>query len=138
MAEISGELDEDQEEEDPREFGEFDFGEHVIRLAEPSSGQMLIVLGLVDLLDEPDKQVQIEMVNNFGVVIRSLFTRARDRQIVMRSLAAGTVQVESFFELALDVIKYWAPEQLEGNRPKAPKNGPVIAKRAARASRRGR
>ena len=136
MAAISGEIVEqdEQDEEDGRPFEEFTLGELVVHFAEPSKGQMIIVLGMLDMVDEENTQLQIEAVNHFGVVIKSLFTRARDRRLVYRALAAGTLELEEWFELAMAMIEQWAPEQAtnrEDRRAKKPANAPV-AKRAAR------
>lgn len=142
MAAISGEVinpepRDDRDEEDGREYAEFEFGEGLIHIAKPKPGQLLIVLAMLDLEDEPDDRTKIEGMNNFGVVIKSLFTRPRDRQQVFRALAAGTLDLEDYFGLAMEMIREWAPEEL-GNREtrRAQDKAAPVAKRAARAPRR--
>lgn len=141
MAALSGEIvtpEDDSLEEDGREFVPFPFGQHEIHIAEPKPGQMLIVLAMLDLQDETNDRIKIEGLNNFGVVIRSLFTRDSDRQKVMRALAAGELELEEYFELALAMIREWAPEQLGNRESRRAATKAAPAKRAARAVRGGR
>lgn len=140
MAALSGEIVtpvDEALEEDGREFVPFTFGEHEIHIAKPKPGQLLIVLAMLDLKDETDNRIQIEGLNNFGVVVKSLFTRADDRQKVMRALASGELELEDYFELALDMIREWAPEELGNRETRRAATKAVPAKRAARAARTG-
>lgn len=139
MTALSGEIverdDQDDTNEDGRPFEEFTLGELTVHFAEPGKGQMLIVLGMLDMIDEEDTKLQIEAVNHFGVVIKSLFTRDRDRRLVFRALANGTLELEEWFDLAMAMVEQWAPDQVVKNREdrratKKPANPP--AKRAAR------
>lgn len=125
------------DEEDGRPFEVFTLGEDEIHFAKPTDGQLLIVLGMLDIADETNVKIQLEAVNNFGVVVRSLFTRDRDRQIVQRGLAAGVLDLAEYFELALDMIKTWAPEQVM-NREERRADARAPQKRAARVTKGGR
>jgi hypothetical protein len=140
MAAISGEIvTEDQDpslEEDGRPFESFQFGEREVHFAQPTPGQLLIVLGMLDVAEEENLQLQLEAVNNFGVVIGSLFTRSGDRRFVMRSLAKGAIDLPEYFDLAMEMLRRWAPEEIENRetRRKMDTKTPV-AKRATRARR---
>jgi hypothetical protein len=143
MAAISGEIVErdgaEDDGEDGRPFEEFTLGNITVHFAEPSKGQMLIVIGMLDMVDEEDPKLQIEAVNHFGVVIKSLFTRDADRRTVFRSLANGSLELEEWFELAMAMIQQWAPEEItnrEQRRSTTTKAQPQ--KRAARVVKGGR
>jgi hypothetical protein len=141
---ISGEIvtEEDlpeEEREDGRPFEAFDFHGREIHFAEPSSGQLYIIIGMMDVPNEAKLHLKIESVNNFGTVLKYLFTRTADRQHVMRGLATGEFELDEFFELAVDMVRQWAPEEVTNReqRRALAQDRPAPAKRAARAVKGG-
>ena len=130
---------EDQDDgEDGRPFEEFTLGDITVHFAEPTKGQMLIVIGMLDVLDEQDVKLQIEAVNHFGVVIKSLFTRDVDRRTVFRSLANGSLELEEWFDLAMAMIRQWAPEEITNREQRRAATKQAPQKRAARVVKGGR
>lgn len=124
--------------EQGREQGEFTFGGRPMSLYRPSDGQMFTILALTDLEAEEDDGQKIDMVTNFGVVIRNLFVEAADRQYVLRGLASDKFSLEEYFELAKEIVNEWAPEQA-ANREERRAAAKAPAKRANPAKRvRGR
>ena len=103
-----------------------------MQMYQPTDGQLMVVLQVYDILDEEDQRIQIELVTNFGVVIRTLFADEKDRQAVHRGLATGKYELEDYMELAKALLLEWAPDRL-GNREErraAAKKAP--AKKAVR------
>jgi hypothetical protein len=98
-----------------RETAEVTFGDRKMLLWQPTQGQLLIVLQVMDLADEENVTQQLQLVTNFGVVIRTLFVSDEDRQVVHRGLASGKYELEDYMDLARQIIVEWAPEQA-GNR----------------------
>ena len=118
-----------------RETAPIKFGDRTMSMFRPTDGQLLIVLQVYDLLDEEDQAQQIEMVTNFGVVLRSMFADEKDRQHVHRGLASGRYDLPEYFELAQNILLEWAPDRV-GNREErraAKKAAPAkrVAKRVA-------
>lgn len=131
--------DDAPDDEDGRPYEVFTFGGQDIHVAQPTKGQLYIVMGMLDVQDEERIELQVEAVNNFGVVIKHLFTRGADRQFVHRALATGSIDLPEFFELAVDMLNVWAAEEMdnrEQRRKTASKMAP--AKRAARPARGSR
>lgn len=118
------------ESPDNRETGAFTVADRKIVLYAPSTGQQLVIMTLLDLEDEQDMQQQVEMVLNFGTVIRTLFTDPDDRRWVLRGLADNTVTIEQYMDLARDILEEFAPEQAAN---RAERRAP--AKKAAPAKR---
>jgi hypothetical protein len=120
-----------------RESSEVTFGDRKIQLYRPTEGQLLIVLQIMDLEDEEVVGQQLQLVTNFGVVIRTLFVDDKDRQAVHRGLASGKYELEDYMDLARQIIIEWAPEQA-GNREtrRAAAKKAVPAKRAVRRAPR--
>lgn len=116
--------------EQGRETAEATFGDRKIQLYQPTEGQLLIVLQVMDLEDEENVNQQLQLVTNFGVVIRTLFADDKDRQVVHRGLASGKYELEDYMDLARQIIIEWAPEQA-GNRDERR----AAAKKAAPAKR---
>lgn len=116
--------------QEKRETAEFVVQGRKIGLYRPSVGQMFVIITLIDLQDEPDQSQQIEMVLNFGTVIRTLFEDEADRRWVLRGLADASVSIEAYMELARDIVNEWEPEQAAN---RAERRAP--AKRAAPAKR---
>jgi hypothetical protein len=114
-----------------RETAEVTFGDRKMKLFRPTEGQLLIVLQVMDLEDEENLTQQLQLVTNFGVVIRTLFADERDRQVVHRGLASGKYELEDYMDLARQIIVEWAPEQA-GNREARRSAAKAPAKRAAR------
>ena len=131
---MDGDLPPDDEREDGRDFEAFEFNGREIHFAEPSKGQLYIIIGMLDVANETKLQLQIEALNNFGTVVRYLFTRAADRQHVLRGLATADVELEDYFELAVEMVQRWAPDEVANReqRRAATKERPAPAKRAAR------
>lgn len=119
--------------EQGRETAEATFGDRKIQLYQPTEGQLLIVLQVMDLEDEENVNQQLQLVTNFGVVIRTLFADDKDRQVVHRGLASGKYELEDYMDLARQIIIEWAPEQA-GNRDerRAAAKKVAPAKRAVR------
>lgn len=116
-----------------RETSPITFGDRTMRMYRPTDGQLLVVLQVMDIADEENPTQQIEMVTNFGVVIRTLFADEEDRRAVHRGLASGKYELEDYFELAKAIMLEWAPDQVgnrEERRAQARKATP--AKRAAK------
>jgi hypothetical protein len=116
-----------------RETAPIKFADREMLMYRPTDGQLLIVVQVTDLLDEESTQQQIDLVTNFGVVIRTLFVDDKDRQAVHRGLASGKYELEDYMELAKSLLLEWAPDQIgnrETRRAAAKKAAP--AKRAAR------
>jgi hypothetical protein len=121
-----------------REASEFSFGDRKIDLYRPTDGQMLIVLQVVDIMEEEVLQQQIELVTNFGVVIRSLFVNDEDRQAVHRGLASGKNDLEDYMNLAVEIIQQFAPDQASNREERRAASKAPPAKRAVRkAATRG-
>lgn len=121
--------------DEARETAPIRFGDREMLMYRPTDGQLLIVLQVMDILDEPEQTQQIELVTNFGVVIRTLFLDEKDRQAVHRGLAAGRYELEDYMNLAKDILVEWAPDQVgnrEERRAAAKKVAPAkrVAKRA--------
>lgn len=122
---------------DDRETGEFVVADRKIMLYRPSVGQMLVIMTLLDLEDEEDQQQQIEMVLNFGTVIRTCFTDPDDRRWVLRGLADNTVSIEQYMELAHDIIAEFEPEKAANRAERrAPAKKAAPAKRVSARARR--
>ncbi len=100
-----------------------------ITLMRPTKGQMFIVLQMTGIADETDQRVQVNLCNDFGVVLRSRFAYDDDERYVSRSLASGDIDLEEYFDLALAMIEQWAPDEKPA--PKAPRNGPAKTTRAS-------
>ena len=112
------------------EQGEFTLKGRTMALYRPSEGQLLVMLTLLDLQDEEDQQQQIEMVLNFGTVVRTLFVDPDDRRWVHRGLANNSFVLEDYFDLAKQIIDEYAPDRANN---RAERRAP--AKRAAPAKR---
>lgn len=118
-----------------RESAEFEVKEagsteaRMVTLMRPTSGQMFIVLGMMGLADETDVHTQINMCNDFGTVLRTCFAYDDDERYVNRGMASARLGLEQFFDLALDMIQEWAPD--EAPKQRAPRNGPAQTKRAS-------
>jgi hypothetical protein len=120
----------DQERETaPLTFGTGTAG-RTMTMFRPTEGQLLIVLQVMDLEDEEALDQKLQLVTNFGVVIRTLFTDEKDRQAVHRGLASGKYELEDYMGLARQIILEWAPEEA-GNREQRR----AAAKKAAPAKR---
>ena len=104
----------------------------------PSEGQLLIVLQVLDLASEENLTQQLELVTNFGVVIRTLFVKDEDRQAVHRGLAAGKYDIEDYMDLAKAILTEWAPEQAANREERRAATKAAPAKRAVRTPRRPR
>jgi hypothetical protein len=118
------------EAQESRETGEFTFKDRKIELYRPSTGQMMVILTVLDLQDEEEVQEQVEMVLNFGTVIRKLFVDPDDRRWVLRGLADGTLELEDYMGLARDLVEAYAPDEAAN---RAERRAP--AKKAAPAKR---
>jgi hypothetical protein len=113
---------------DGRDTASFPFGDRTVVLKQPTDGQMLIVLAVTDIMDEPNISMQIEAVNNFGTVIRYLFVQDDDRRHVLGSLARGDTDLDDYFGLAVAMIEHWAPDEAnnrEERRAQAKRAAPV-------------
>jgi hypothetical protein len=113
-----------------------------LTVMEPTKGQMYIILGMVSVVDDDDQKAQFEAVRNFGVVIDSLILHDQQRRKLNLLLAKGTMEIEDFFALAMEIIRYFAPDaapEEAGTRAEkraAPPAKRAPAKRAAPAKRR--
>lgn len=114
-----------------RETADVTFGDRKIKLFRPTEGQLLIVLQVMDLEDEEEVTQQLQLVTNFGVVIRTLFCDEKDRQVVHRGLASGKYELEDYMSLARQIVVEWAPDQA-GNRETRRAQKAAPAKRAVR------
>jgi hypothetical protein len=120
-----------------REFAEFTLKDRKIKLYRPSTGQMLVVLTIMDLQDEEEVQEQVEMVLNFGTVIRKLFVDPDDRRWVLRGLADDKIDLEDYFALSRELVEHWAPEQANNRAERrAPAKKAAPAKRVSVRARR--
>jgi hypothetical protein len=117
-----------------REQGVFTFGDRPMSLYRPSDGQMFTILTLADLSYEEDVTQQLDMVTNFGVVVRGLFVEEDDRRYVLRGLASDLFSLEEYFDLARQLLDHWAPEQA-ANREERRAAAKAPAKKAAPAKR---
>jgi hypothetical protein len=109
-----------------RDKASFDIGGQTVALLRPTDGQMLIVLSMADFADEPNINMQIEAVNNFGTVLRYLFEEDADRRFVLGSLARGDIELEDYFGLAVSMIEHWAPDEISNREERR-----AVAKKAA-------
>lgn len=94
-----------------QETATFKLGQRDVELRRPTSGQMFIVVAMADLGNEPDNAVKLEAVNNFGTVLRTCFVKPEDRQATLRALADGSLELEEYFQLAIDMISEFAPDE---------------------------
>jgi hypothetical protein len=104
-----------QTPDDGRDTASFAFGERTVVLRQPTSGQLFVILQLLDIQNETDVQLQIEACNNFGTVLRTCIVQDADRQYIQGGLARGIFDLPDYFGLAQEMILHWAPEQV-GNR----------------------
>lgn len=103
-----------------------------MQMYRPTDGQLLVVVQVMDILDEEDQRQQIELVTNFGVVIRTLFADETDRQAVHRGLASGKYELEDYMELAKSILLEWAPNQVGNREERRAAKKAAPAKRAVR------
>lgn len=119
-----------------RETAPIRFADREMMMYRPTEGQLLVVLQVMDLADEEVMQRQLELVTNFGVVIRTLFLDEKDRQAVHRGLASGKYELEDYMELAKNLLVEWAPDQLGNRETRRAAKKAAPAKRAARQAPR--
>jgi hypothetical protein len=123
--------------QETRAVGEFALKGRKMNLYAPSSGQMMVVLTLLDLQDESEVQEQVEMVLNFGTVIRKLFVDPDDRRWVLRGLADNSFDLEDYMGLARDLVEEYAPDQAANRAERrAPAKKAAPAKRVSTRTRR--
>jgi hypothetical protein len=111
-----------------RDTASFKIADRTVVFREPTAGQMFVVLGMADLAHEQDDQLKAEACLNFGTVIKTCFVQPDDRAYVMHGLASGSIELEDFFSLAIEMVQHWAPEAGGQNREArraAPRKAPA-------------
>lgn len=123
--------------QEDRTVGEFTLKGRTMKLYAPTNGQLMVVLTLLDLQDESEVQEQVEMVLNFGTVIRKLFVDPDDRRWVLRGLADNSFDLEDYMGLARDLVEEYAPDQAANRAERrAPAKKAAPAKRVSTRARR--
>jgi hypothetical protein len=116
---------------DSRATNPFALGEREVELYQPTDGQMVVIFAIIDILDEPDVQQQVEALNNFGTVMRYLFVKEEDRRYMLGSMARGSLDLPDYFQLAQDIVQHWAPEEASNREERRAQARKAPAKKAA-------